>query len=116
MVEKEEVAATASQVTNKAIEELAKGGLDPDAVVKVKQRDLAHIASLATSFTLLGVKEQLEESQDVIKEYVLNEVSSELKDIDKLEEKMTRMSQRLDLAFKILDEHYEILKKLTEDV
>lgn len=110
MVEKEEIATKAGEITKQAIEQLAGEGLDPEAVVKVKQRDLAHIASLATTYTLLGVKEQLEKSQDIIKEYVLNEVSADLGDLEVIEKKLDRLTQRMNLAFQILDEHYEIIK------
>ena len=109
MADKDEIAEQAMKVTDQSIAQLKKEGHDPDQVIQLTQRDIAHISSLSTTYTMLQMKEQIDKLQDVIKEYVLAEVAAELSDIDELEAKLAAISKRLDTVFAILDEHHEIL-------
>lgn len=116
MPEKQDIAEAAIKITNQAVAQLAKEGKDPEAKITITQRDLAHIASLSTAYTMTSMKEKLEALQDIIKEYVLNEIASELKAIDRYDKKIAMLDQRLTMAYKILDEHHDRIHILEEDV
>lgn len=125
MPNKDEIAANAAKFTNLAVEELAKEGKDPEAIIKLKQRDLAHIASLSTTYTILGMKEQLEAWQETVKEYVLLQVAQDLPDFSDLEAKVNRLEavnarlkrceERLTTIFGVLDVHYDKIQSMVED-
>lgn len=115
-MDKDEIAKMALSTTNLALKELEKEGKDPDAVIELTQRDLTHIASLSTQLALVGMKEQMDNFQEAIKEYVLMELSNELGGMDDIDKKMKRLTQRIDTVYNILDGHYEIIVKLTQDI